>query len=642
VGNLPVRLSRFVGRSGEIADVKRLLAASRLVTLTGVGGVGKTRLALQVAGDVTRAFDDGFWFVDLSQGAGPDETPDALAYRVLAALEVRQQGGDSPVQQVSNHLAARHALLVIDNCEHVLSGCALLVSGLLRACPRLQVLTTSREALAIDGEMLYPVPPLPVPDPSRRSDLSGLAGCDSVALFLIRAQALVPGFVLTDQNHDAVAELCRQLDGLPLPIELAAARAGTLTPQQILDRLADRFTLLSRGGRGATTRQQTLRASVEWSFELCTRPERLLWSRLSVFAGTFGLEGVEGICADHALPADGVLEVLSGLVDKSIVSRADIGSGHGEEARYRLLETIREYGLEQLTDPEELTVLRRRHCDWYQRLVARAQAEWVSDRQVFWYTRLIAEDVNVRAAVEYCLSEPGGAETAVQIVTSLPRLYWWERGATGEGLGWLDRALARVTAPSMPRARALLQSAYLALWHRDADAVLRQLEEGQQLAERWHDAHALAFAAYTRAQAALLRNYPTSTIDSVEQGLAILATMADQDLALRLHLLFTLGSTAQQIGDLDRAERCFQEIWEVTESRGETFCRSTARYLLGLIAWLQERALEADHHLRESLRAGQAAALHNRWCIALVMECLAWIAAGQQRYQRAATLLAAA
>jgi non-specific serine/threonine protein kinase len=230
----------------------------------------------------------------------------------------------------------------------------------------------------------------------------------------------------------------------------------------------------------------------------------------------------------------------------------------------------------------------------------------------------------------------------VQIVTSLPRLYWWERGATGEGLGWLDRALARVTALTMPRARALLLSAYLALWHRDADAVLRLLEEGQQLAERWHDAHALAFAAYTRAQAALLRNYLTSTIDSVEQGLAILATMPEQDLALRLHLLFTLGSTAQQIGDLDRAERCFQEIGEVTESHGETFCRSTARYLLGLVAWLQGRAPEADHHLRESLRAGQAAALHNRWCIALVMECLAWTASGQQRHQRAATLLAAA
>ena len=607
-GNLPVQLSRFVGRSDEIADVKSLLAASRLVTLTGVGGVGKTRLALQVAGHVTRAFADGVWFVDLSQGAGPDEDPDVLAYRVLAALGVRQQGEESPAQQVSNHLAARHALLVVDNCEHVLSACALLLSGLLRACARLQVLTTSREALAIDGEMLYPVLPLPLPvlDPSRRSDLSGLARCDSVALFLIRAQALVPGFVLTDQNHDAVAELCRRLDGLPLPIELAAARAGMLAPQQILDRLADRFTLLSRGSRSAVTRQQTLRASVEWSFELCAKPERRLWSRLSVFVGTFGLDAVEGVCADEELPAGDLLEVLSGLVDKSIVSRADTGSGHGGEARYRLLETIREYGLEQLTDPGELTVLRRRHCDWYEQLVARANAEWVSDRQVFWYARLIAEDVNLRAAVEYCLSEPDGAETAVQIVTSLPRLYWWERGTTGEGLVWLDRALARVTAPTMPRARALLQSAYLAIWHRDADAVLRLLEEGQQLAERWHDAHALAFAAYTRAQAALLRNYLASTIESVEQGLAILATMPEPDLALRLHLLFTLGSAALEIGDVDRAERCFQEIWEITESQGETFCRSTARYLLGLVAWLEDRAPEADHHLRESLRAADA------------------------------------
>src|SRR5499427_6877288 len=315
-GNLPAELTSFVGRRAELAEVRRLLADFRLVTLTGVGGVGKTRLALRAAAGVRRAFPGGVWLVQLDQLR--DEA--LVAQAVAGALGLQDRVGYAPAASLAEYLAGRQLLLVLDNCEHVVDAVAKLADLLLRAAAGLRLLATSRESLNITGETVLPVPPLAVPEEGRRLSVAELARFPAAGLFAERAAQVVPGFALTEANMTAVAGICRQLEGLPLAIELAAARLPVLSPEQIDARLGDRLGLLTRGGRARPARQQTLRASIEWSFELCSRAERLLWARCSVFAGGFELDAVEGICAGDRLAAGRVLDLLAGLAGKSILS----------------------------------------------------------------------------------------------------------------------------------------------------------------------------------------------------------------------------------------------------------------------------------------------------------------------------------
>jgi len=631
--------------------LKSLLGASRLVTLTGMGGVGKTRLAVRVAAEVRRAFTDGVWFVDLTRLRDPDllaqefQDPDALAYLVMAALGVGQRAGP-PVRQLTEYLAGRQTLLILDNCEHLLPASAVLVDAVLRACPRLRVLTTSREPLGIGGEVIYQVPPLPTPGPDLRPSLASLAGSESVVLFVARAKAAAPGFALTDDHVDAVAELCRRLDGLPLAIELAAARVRVLTPRQILGRMDDRFALLSRGSRAAPARQRSLRACVEWSFELSSKPERLLWARLSVFVGTFELDAVEGVCTDECLPVADLVEVLTDLIDKSVVERADSRDGGDTQARYRMLEVIREYGREQLIESGEQVALRDRHRDWYQRLAARAATERASGRQTYWIVRLTREHPNVRAAMESCLSEPGHADDALRIVTGLPWAYWWSGGVCGEGLGWLERALAQTTSPTVLRVRALLLAGFLAGWLDDAGAAMCWLAEGERLAERLRDAPGLALAAFVHGSAVLRGCDDLSgVVESAERGLAIVSALPErerrQELTLRMQLLLQLGPAAALSGRYDRARRCFEETLEIADAAEAGLNRTWALWGLGLVAWREGHASTADRHVRECLSSARATGVPDPCVAALGLAVLAWIAAGQRQHRRAATLLGA-
>jgi predicted ATPase/DNA-binding CsgD family transcriptional regulator len=645
VGNLPSELSSFVGRRRELREVKRLLGESRLVTLTGVGGTGKTRLALRAAADMRRAFGDGVWFVDLTQLHGPGllaqqvQDPDVLAYLVAATLGLQELGGAPPLQMLVGQLADRQVLLVLDNCEHLLPASAILAHTLLHGCPELRVLATSREPLSITGEMLFAVPPLPTPDPDQRPSLADMRQCEAVVLFLARAQAAVPAFQLTKANHVAVAQLCHRLDGLPLAIELAAARVPVLAPHQILGRLAERFTLLSRGSRSAPERQQTLRACVDWSFHLCAKPERLLWARLSVFAGGFELDAVEGICADEDLPEADLLGLVAGLVDRSILVRDD----HGRRARYRMLEAIRDYGQEQLIEAGEQATLPRRHRDWYQQLAAGFKAEWIGDRQATWLSRLDQEFPNLRAAVEFSLTEPGQAEAALRIVVDLPPLYWWSRGVVREGGGWLDRALAQVTVPTLLRAQGLLQAAYLGQWHRHPDALLRLLDNGQGLAQRLGATADVAYAVSMRGIVALMRGELTDALEYTERGLTILSAVPEPPLALRLRMLLALGAAAVFAGDHDRAGRCYQEILEITGPRGECFFRSIALWARGLNELRRGDLQEAARCELESLRIKHVPGLNDRRGITpLCFEILAWIGAHRQQHERAVTLLGVA
>jgi predicted ATPase/DNA-binding CsgD family transcriptional regulator len=647
-GNLPSGLSSFIGRRRELREVKQLLGESRLVTLTGPGGTGKTRLSLRVGAELRRAFPGGVWFVDLTQLHDPGpltqdaRDPDGLAFLVAATLGLHQQGRGSPLDLLAERLAGRQLLLILDNCEHLIPACALVADALLRGCPDLRILATSREPLIIAGEAHFAVPPLPAPDPRQRPSLAELSRYESVELFVARAQGAVRGFRLSEANHVAVAELCHRLDGLPLAIQLAAAQTRVLTLQQILGRLTDRFTLLSDGTRGAPERQQTLRACVDWSFDLCSKPERMLWARLSVFAGGFELDAVEGICADENLPAHDLLDLVAGLVDKSILIRDDDRDGHAEQARYRMLETIREYGEEKLIEAGEDAVLRHRHRDWHRCLVARASAEWVSDRQAYWLARLAREHPNLRAAVEACLTDPGQAEPCLRLAVSLPGSYWRVRGLFGEGRRWLDHALAKATAPTTVRARALVIGSQLAFWQGDATAGVRLLDEGEELARRLGGTVELAHAAFLRGTGALYANDLPVAIETLGRARTTLSRAPNRDLDLYLYVVNTFCVAAGLAGDQERATALQREVLAIVEPRGEGLHRSLALWAGGLIAWLRRDLGQAAAQVVECLRLERARGSDDRYRTALCLEALAWIATDQQQHRRAATLLGAA
>lgn len=649
IGNLPAELTSFVGRRRELGHVTQLLAESRLVTLTGFGGAGKTRLAVQVGANLRRAFADGVWLVDLTQmkEAGlpsPNfQGPDVLAFLVGATLGLPERAGGQPLGMLAEELADRQLLLILDNCEHLIPAIAIFADTLLRVCPRLRLLATSREPLSIFGEVLFAVPPLPAPSPGRRHGLADTQRYESVMLFLDRARAGVADFHLTEANCLAVAELCHRLDGLPLAIELAAARIRVMEPQQVLDRLTDRFTLLSRGSRSAPERHQTLQACMDWSFDLCTKSERILWARLSVFAGAFELDAVEGICIDEQLETD-LLDVVAGLVHKSILVRDDVPDEQGGKARYRMLQTIREYGHDKLREADEDAVLRRRHRDWYQQLLDQARAEGITHRRGYWLARLRREQHNLRTAMEFCLTEPGEAEAALRLAVSVPRLYWRVRGLFSEGRRWLDHALAQATAPTALRAGALVVNSRLAYMQGDPSAGVRLLDEAEELARQVDAAVVLAYASFLRGLAAMHANDLPVAVDTLTRAWTALSGIPDLDpsLDLRLNTSTTLATATALAGDYERASAWVREAMAVVEPRGDGLDRSFALWTAALIAWLRGDLHQAAEQDLAALRPKQAYGSDDRYGTALCLELLAWITADQHRHRRAATLLGAA
>lgn len=474
VGNLPAEVTSFVGRREATASVKRALSEARLVTLAGVGGVGKSRLALHVAREIRRAFPDGVWLVELAKLG----TPALVEQTVAAALELRDHSSRDPATVLAEFLADKRLLLVLDNCEHVLARCGQMVDRLLAAAPALSVLATSREPLGIPGERLWPVPPLTLP-PADAGAQAPDRPYEALALFEDRAAAVVPDFTLDKDNKPAVARLCRRLDGLPLAIELAAVRMRVLSAEEMLARLEDRFTLLTTGHRTAAPRHQTLRAAVQWSFELCSEPERLLWARCSVFAGDFDLDAAERVCAGPGLAHREVFEAVSRLIDKSVLTR----EGGGASARYRVLETIRQYGRERLDETGDTPAVRRRHRDYYLLLAEQADADSGGPHQYEWAERLRAERANVFTALDYCLTIPGQQRHGLRLAATL-WFYWIACGSVRDGRYWLGRALKADPAPSRDRARALWTNGWIACLQGDNQAGLALLEEGRDLAQK--------------------------------------------------------------------------------------------------------------------------------------------------------------
>ncbi|WP_280436229.1 protein kinase domain-containing protein [Nocardia carnea] len=630
-GNLPLELTSMVNRRTESAEVKNLLSTHRLVTLTGIGGVGKTRLALRVATQVARDYPDGVWMVDLADVSDASILVDVVA----AAVGVRDESAAPLIDVLVDFLCPRNTLLVLDNCEQLVQAVAELNEQMLRICPELSLLVTSREPLNIAGEAVLRISPLTVPDQGREPSLKGMPRFDAVTLFAERAAAVVPGFELDEDNKGAVAGICARLEGLPLAIELAAARMRTLSPQQILQRLNDRYSLLTNSARTAPTRQQTLRLSMDWSYELCTPAEQQLWAQLAVFAGSCELDAVEGVCGIDTGPLS-LLDVLSSLVDKSILAREETGA----VVRYRMLETLRDYGRQELREAGRLRDLRRRHHDWYQRLISDAAAGWISAEQPRWIARLEREQANLRDALEHCLSEdtPAAIESGMRTATGLYE-FWNFRGLYGEGRSWLDRFLARSGIQAVPvRIAALCAAGKLAASHGEFPAAAARLEEARALAGSEVGRSTRAQIAYAEGLLALAEGESEGARTYLEQAVEL--TGSEPHGQLRMSTLAVLAFAYELGGDTARAGELYGDVLSVTGPCGEVLHRAAALRGLGVAEWRHGARERAQQLLTEALRVNSG--LDSKVIAVLCLEALAWTVDARRDAERAAVLMGAA
>lgn len=676
--NLPAPLSTFIGRETEVAEVKDRLSAQRLLTLTGPDGCGKTRLAIRVASELTEAYADGVWLVEFAALADAGLVPQAVAY----ALEVHEQAGSTLIGAISDHLLNRHTLLILDNCEHLVIACARLVEILLQACPGLRILATSRENLGIPGETVWNVPPLSLPEPqpwrdpsSKQNTLLTYKQSEAVQLFVVRATAALPAFALTEQNGAWVAEVCRKLDGMPLAIELAAARVQTLSIQQIAERLDDRFHLLTSGSRTAPTRQQTLEATLDWSFSLLSETEQNVLLRLSVFAGGWTLEAAEAVCVGHGIEARDVLDLLTQLANKSLVVVERVP---GQETRFRLLETIRQYAREKMQATGKGGETQTQHCKWYMDLARRAESELKGPGQSEWIERLEREHDNFRTALAWSMENDTAG--ALQLAGALGQ-FWFMRGHHfGEGIEWLERILSRSEAPEQTatRARAFRWLGTLTYFQGNYAAARSAYEQSLALSQELQDRDAIAETFYylsdtaalqgdTVAAHALYAQARTFFTDSLhEQGdkwtiartlnylgelarvegdYAAARTFYEESLLIRHELsdqrgiavsLINLGFVAHHQGDYQQAATFFEKSLSLFQKMGSW--RGVVDCFLGLAgaavsARQPERAvrlLGATEALREAIHVGSVLAYPDR------VEYDLYVAAGRAQLDEAA------
>jgi predicted ATPase/class 3 adenylate cyclase len=569
--NLPLQLTSFLGRQREVSDVLALLAANRLVTLTGPGGTGKTRLALQAAADASDQFAGGVYFVALEPISKAD-----LLLPTIAQASGMPDPGSASVQRLAEHFGDRAFLLVLDNFEQV-NAAAPVIGDLLAQAPKLTILATSRSPLRVYGEHEYPVPPLGLPDPQHMLELEQFTQFESVALFVERAVAVKPGFSVDNANAPAVAEICVRLDGLPLAIELAAARVRVLTPQAILDRLSDRLGLLSGGARDLPERQQTLRGAIAWSHDLLESDDRRAFARISVFAGGATLEQVEEVCFEP--PDRGMaLDVVSSLVDKSLLREESTG----DEPRFRMLETIRQFAAEQLAAGGEAELLLGRHAAAILAFAERGAGEVMGTDGRAWLDRFELERDNLRAAIRWALEGPH-TETALRLLTACWR-YWQIRGYLTEARDYAQRTLALPDAHDFPEVReaALEAAGGIAYWQGDIDAARVWYQENLDLARARHDDRAEANALYN-----MTFTYAWQ-VDAQDEARAI----AEDSLEVNRRLndqqgigraLWAVASTYYFKTDLGPARRLVDEALAIFREIDDRFMIGWTLYIRGLI-----------------------------------------------------------
>lgn len=625
-GSIPLDLTSFIGRRTELTETKNLLVSSRLVTLTGMGGVGKTRLALRAATRAQREFADGVCLVELGQLHDSTLLPGVIA----ASLGLRAQG--QPVRELLiDYIAPRQLLLILDNCEQIVDAATKVSETLLRACPRLRILVTSREPLGAGGEGVLRVRPLSVPDPDRQPSLRSTAHYDAVTLFVERAAAAVPGFALTEDNVTTVTEICRHLDGLPLAIELAAARLRALSPEQILARLTDRYALLTRGSRSAPGRQQTLRWCIDWSHSLCTPAEQAVWAQLSVFAGSLELDAAEKVCRNEFAAGD-LLDVLTALVDKSILIREEVGP----VVRFRLLETVCDYGRDRLDEAGRYTDLRRRHSDWYRQLAEDADADWISPRQLDWIARLDREQPNLRQALDFCLTDPGTESDAALSIASALQPFWFTRGQVSEARHWLDLALARQPATATAvRAKGLWRAILLAEAQDDRTAASALVAQTRALAERAEHPIVRAFADLALGLHTLRSGDPPHARAPLEAARD--SFTAQGDIYGEVFALLGLGWTHELQGDSVAALSYHEKALTITQSYGDSMQRSYALWGTVVAASRQGDRDAALRQLRQWLQLNRQQ--NDPLMAASALETAAWIIGVQGGRARLAAVL---
>jgi predicted ATPase/DNA-binding SARP family transcriptional activator/DNA-binding CsgD family transcriptional regulator/Tfp pilus assembly protein PilF len=556
--NLPAERTSFIGRERELLEVKRELAMTRMLTLMGTGGAGKTRLGLEVARDLIGVYPDGIWLVELASLSEPALVSQAVA----VACGVLEQPGQPLVEALVAALRNKQLLLVLDNCEHLIAACARLVDTVLDACPRIRILATSREALGVEGETRWPVSPLPVPVALRPLSARELERFESARLFVERARHHDPTFALTDQNAEAVAEVCLKLEGIPLAIELAAVRVGVLSVEQIARRLEDSLRLLTGGARMVPPKQRTLRGALDWSYELLSEPERKLFARLSVFAGGWSLEAAEAVGPGDGIKVGEVLDLISRLADKSLVVTEATGKSG---MRHGMLEPVRQYARERLEERKEREVMQRNHAAFFLTLAEEAEPELLGPEQTTWLECLETEHDNLRAALSWSL---GNEETlGLRLVGALSR-FWYIRGYLSEGRRWLEEGLTVGSVLSSPvRAKALGGAGWLAEAQGDYERARAAHEESLKIYRGLGDNKGIASSLANLGRVALSQGDQERASEQLEESLAVLRkSRNDRDLA---RVLTSLGIMALSKGDHMRAGTFFEEALSLLRDAGD-------------------------------------------------------------------------
>jgi predicted ATPase/DNA-binding CsgD family transcriptional regulator len=625
-GNLPAESTSFVGRRRELAEVRTKLTEACLVSLTGPGGVGKTRLALRIATDLKRGFPDGAWLVELAEV----REPALVGHAVMAALDLRDQAATEPVALLRSYLRDKRLLLVVDNCEHLVEATARLLAEVLRAAPGVRMVATSREPLSVAGEHVVPVPPLELPSAEPAVPLAQLRQNEAVRLFAERAAAGSGSFELSAANLVAVVDLCRRLDGLPLAIELAAVRTRVLTAQQILDRLTDRFSLLTGGGRAALPRHQTLRTTIDWSHDLLSASEQALLRRLCVFAGRFTLEDVESVGTFGDVPAVRALDVLSSLVDKSLVVKEDVR----DLACFRLHETMREYARVKVRAAGEEDTVEDRCAEYYRGRALRAAAQ-ARYRLVEWLEWMDLEIDNVRSVLQRCLVGKG-AERGLDLASFMG--WYWITRATSEGVRWLDELLASGNAHPEAHAPAYFMRGFLAVLLSDPAAARPALERAVTAAQQTGyvslQSQALSMASIAehmageRASARRLLDAAHATSTGLDDFPATIAVLQ----ARALNAFFD--------GDLDAARSASSEGIRLSRAAGDLYSLQMMLMNLGLAALIGGDLDEARPRFIEALRITHR--IDDRVARFYLLDALGCHAAGSGRTRLAAQLLGAA
>ncbi|HQR12382.1 MAG TPA: tetratricopeptide repeat protein [Casimicrobiaceae bacterium] len=665
--NLPQQLTTFIGRDRERAEATRLLAGTRLLTIVGPGGIGKTRLSLQVTADAMDSYPDGVWFIELAPIVDASLVP-KVAAQVLALAE---DASTPSIQSVCGHLASRRLLLVLDNCEHLVDACARLADAVLRVAPGVRIIASSREPLNIAGEQTYMLPPLAVPGTGSRIEVA--ARSEAVQLFVERARLRQPAFALTERNAQAVAELCTRLDGIPLALELAAARVGVLPVDRIVERLGDRFRLLTGGSRTALPRQQTLRALIDWSYDLLGSREKRLFARLSVFASGWTLDAAEAVCSGPDIARDEVLDLLTGLVDKSLVVQ------DAQHERFRMLETLRDYARDRLLEFGDDEATRSRHCACFVTFAEGAEPHLEGGpEQPEWLARLDLEHENIRSGLAWSTARPDRAESALRMCGAVYR-FWAHRGHAREGRRWCDQALDMRSGelPTTARAKALHASGTLAWRLGDIAAARSLLEQAleqsrlQQDSQREarilsnlggvaiHQADSVAAQSFLQLAVALFREQENQTLEARSlNNLAALAinenryadARAPLERALALsrsmgnpmeeaNTMSHLGFIAQHDGNFPEAQALHEHALAIAREFGvREFEIEEVRHL-GEIALAQGDVGKTRAYFRQALATSKE--IGSPLEIALCLEANAALAVHLDEFAQAAKFLGA-